>query len=61
MKEQELSSIFIYLNGNSRYYLKSESIARRQKKTALSTIQRMAFISVEDLKIERVASGSNTD
>jgi hypothetical protein len=60
MKEQELSSIFIYFNGNSRYYLKSESIVRK-KKIVLPTVQRMAFISVEDLKIERMASGSNAD
>ena len=60
MKEQELSSIFIYFNENSRYYFASRASAR-ERKIVLPTVQKMAFISVEDLKIERVASGSNAD
>jgi hypothetical protein len=40
---------------------KASRASAREKKIALPTVQRMAFISVEDLKIERVASGSNAD
>ena len=38
---------------------KASRASAHKKKIALPTVQRMAFISVEDLKIERVASGSD--